>query len=59
LAMRALHFPDVLPAGDLALRKALGGSSPAEVRDRARAWRPWRAYAAVHLWTALAHEELP
>jgi AraC family transcriptional regulator of adaptative response / DNA-3-methyladenine glycosylase II len=59
LAMRALHFPDVLPAGDLALRKALGGSSPAEVRERARAWRPWRAYAAVHLWTALAHEELP
>lgn len=59
LSMRALHFPDVLPAGDLALRKALGGSSPAEVRRRARAWRPWRAYAAVHLWTALAHEELP
>lgn len=59
LSMRALHFPDVLPAGDLALRKALGGSSPAEVRRRAQAWRPWRAYAALHLWTALAHEELP
>lgn len=59
LSMRALHFPDVLPAGDLALRKALGGSSVAEVRRRAQAWRPWRAYAALHLWTALAHEELP
>lgn len=59
LSMRALHFPDVLPAGDLALRKALGGIASAQVRERARAWRPWRAYAALHLWTALAHEELP
>jgi AraC family transcriptional regulator of adaptative response / DNA-3-methyladenine glycosylase II len=59
LSMRALHFPDVLPAGDLALRKALGGCTAAEVRRRAHAWRPWRAYAALHLWTALAHEELP
>jgi AraC family transcriptional regulator of adaptative response / DNA-3-methyladenine glycosylase II len=59
LSMRALHFPDALPAGDLALRKALGGCSPGEVRRRAQAWRPWRAYAAIHLWTALAHEELP
>jgi AraC family transcriptional regulator of adaptative response / DNA-3-methyladenine glycosylase II len=59
LSMRALHFPDVLPAGDLALRKALGGSTGAEVRRRAEAWRPWRAYAAVHLWTALAKQELP
>jgi AraC family transcriptional regulator of adaptative response / DNA-3-methyladenine glycosylase II len=59
LSMRALHFPDVLPAGDLALRKALGQCPVAEVRRRAQAWRPWRAYAALHLWTALAHEELP
>jgi AraC family transcriptional regulator of adaptative response / DNA-3-methyladenine glycosylase II len=59
LSMRALHFPDALPAGDLGIRKALGGCSAAEVLRRAEAWRPWRAYAAIHLWTALANEELP
>ncbi|MFV8752949.1 DNA-3-methyladenine glycosylase 2 family protein [Nannocystaceae bacterium ST9] len=59
LCMRALHFPDALPAGDLALRKALGGISAREVSRRAEAWRPWRAYAAIHLWTALARAELP
>lgn len=59
LCMRALHFPDALPAGDLGVRKALGGCSAAEVRRRAEAWRPWRAYAVMHLWTALARGELP
>ncbi len=52
VAMRALRDPDALPAGDLVLRKALGGISAAEVSRRAEAWRPFRAYAAMHLWTA-------
>jgi AraC family transcriptional regulator of adaptative response / DNA-3-methyladenine glycosylase II len=50
---------DALPASDLGLRRALAdpaaGSalpSAAEVAARARAWRPWRALAAVHLWTS-------
>ena len=59
LSMRALHFPDALPASDLALRKALGGISAREVEARAEVWRPWRAYAALHLWTALGRGELP
>ena len=46
VALRVLRDPDAYPAGDLGLRKA--GATPA----RAEAWRPWRAYAAVHLWTA-------
>jgi AraC family transcriptional regulator of adaptative response / DNA-3-methyladenine glycosylase II len=54
VAMRALREPDAFPAGDLALRRALGrGGAPAteeEARLRAEAWRPWRAYAAQHLW---------
>jgi AraC family transcriptional regulator of adaptative response / DNA-3-methyladenine glycosylase II len=47
--MRAVGDPDAFPAGDLGLRRALErlGGSTAEA-DR---WRPWRAYAAVHLWT--------
>ncbi len=59
LCMRALHAPDALPASDLVLRKALAGISAREVERRAEAWRPWRAYAALHLWTALGRGELP
>ena len=49
ILMRAVGDPDAFPASDLGLRRALGslGGSTAQA-DR---WRPWRAYAAVHLWT--------
>jgi AraC family transcriptional regulator of adaptative response / DNA-3-methyladenine glycosylase II len=53
VAMRALGAPDAFPDGDLALRRALGGISGRDARARADAWRPWRAYAAMHLWTSL------
>jgi AraC family transcriptional regulator of adaptative response / DNA-3-methyladenine glycosylase II len=56
VAMRALGEPDAFPAGDLGLRRALAGGAPplsaAELARRAEAWRPWRAYAALHLWHA-------
>jgi AraC family transcriptional regulator of adaptative response / DNA-3-methyladenine glycosylase II len=48
VTMRALHWPDAFPASDLGLRKALGDADPAVA---AEAWRPWRAYAALYLWT--------
>jgi AraC family transcriptional regulator, regulatory protein of adaptative response / DNA-3-methyladenine glycosylase II len=54
LAMRALGWPDAFPEADLGLRKALGGISGREARALAEPWRPWRAYGATHLWTALA-----
>ncbi len=50
LAMRVLGWPDAFPAGDLGVRTALGGVSAAEAERRAERWRPWRAYAAMHLW---------
>ena len=53
LAMRALAWPDGFPHTDLGLRKALGEPDPRLVLARAEAWRPWRAYAAMHLWTSL------
>jgi AraC family transcriptional regulator of adaptative response / DNA-3-methyladenine glycosylase II len=53
IAMRALGWPDAFPYSDLGLRKALGGVAPKEVLRRAEAWRPWRAYAAMQLWSAL------
>jgi AraC family transcriptional regulator, regulatory protein of adaptative response / DNA-3-methyladenine glycosylase II len=56
VAMRALREPDAFPASDLGLLRAAarGGRrpAPAELAARAEAWRPWRAYAALHLWTA-------
>ena len=52
LVLRALHHPDAFPAGDLIIRKALGDITAKAATRRAEAWRPWRAYATVHLWTA-------
>lgn len=54
LAMRALGDPDAFPAGDLVLRRAVPDAARAS-----QAWRPWRAYAAMHLWTAAAVPALP
>ena len=54
IAMRALGHPDAFPAGDLVLQRALpddGSRMSAKVlAARAEAWRPWRAYAVIHLW---------
>ena len=53
LALRALGHPDAFPAGDLVLRKYVGGNMAIGERALAaqsEAWRPWRAYAAIHLW---------
>jgi AraC family transcriptional regulator of adaptative response / DNA-3-methyladenine glycosylase II len=49
IAMRALHWPDAFPAGDLMLQRA-AGLTEAELLERAERWRPWRAYAAHYLW---------
>ncbi|MFS8063277.1 MAG: AlkA N-terminal domain-containing protein [Luteimonas sp.] len=54
IAMRALGHPDAFPAEDLVLQRALpndGSRLSAKVLSRhAEAWRPWRAYAVIHLW---------
>lgn len=46
---------DAFTPGDLVLRRALGGISPREAEARSEAWRPFRAYALVHLWTEAAY----
>lgn len=53
VAMRALNWPDAFPHGDLGIRKALQPARPGELLKMAEAWRPWRAYAAMHLWKSL------
>jgi AraC family transcriptional regulator of adaptative response / DNA-3-methyladenine glycosylase II len=50
IAMRALRWPDAFPAGDRIVLKALGETKPARALERSEAWRPWRAYAVMHLW---------
>jgi AraC family transcriptional regulator of adaptative response / DNA-3-methyladenine glycosylase II len=50
VAMRALGEPDAFPTGDLGLLHALKLESSRELEQRAEAWRPWRAYAAMYLW---------
>jgi AraC family transcriptional regulator of adaptative response / DNA-3-methyladenine glycosylase II len=52
IAMRALTWPDAFPHTDLGVMKALGERNPKRVLQAGEAWRPWRAYAVMHLWTA-------
>jgi len=51
VAMRALGEPDAFPAGDIALLRKLGLRHSQQLEERAEAWRPWRAYAALYLWS--------
>ena len=56
VALRALHDPDAFPSGDLGLRHQAARlglpADPTGLERASAAWRPWRAYAAQHLWTA-------
>lgn len=61
IAMRVLGEPDAFPAGDLILRRAASDTpdSPLtekQLQQKAESWRPWRAYAAMLLWTEYAHQ---
>jgi len=57
VAMRGFGEPDAFPAGDLILRRAAGNLTEAQLEVRSEAWRPWRAYAAIGLWTQYAEEK--
>ncbi len=57
IALRQLREPDAFPAADVGLMRALADSqgrrpTATELLARAEAWRPWRAYAAQHLWAS-------
>ena len=61
IALRAMREPDAFPASDVAIRRALEpefGYRPSvkEVEARAETWRPWRGYAAQHLWASLSEK---
>lgn len=67
VALRALGDPDAFCEGDLVLRRAVGRYAPTPdragspsaraVRERSQRWRPWRGYAAQHLWTAVSADD--
>lgn len=58
IALRAIREMDAFPATDVGLLRGVAAVDQAAARtstillDRAEAWRPWRAYAAQHLWAA-------
>jgi len=43
LAMRVFREPDAFPGTDLVLKRAAADGA-------SETWRPWRSYAAMHLW---------
>ena len=53
-ALRVFGDPDAFPATDLVIRSsaAAQGIPTTGLLARSRAWSPWRAYAAQHLWSA-------
>jgi len=60
VAMRGLKDPDAFPHSDLGLLRAFDAPDhermkPSELKARAEAWRPWRAYAALLLWSSDAN----
>jgi AraC family transcriptional regulator of adaptative response / DNA-3-methyladenine glycosylase II len=60
IAMRELREPDAFPAADIGLMRAMSDAggvrpSPAALLAHAEQWRPWRAYAALHLWASESH----
>ncbi|HET7387192.1 MAG TPA: AlkA N-terminal domain-containing protein [Nocardioidaceae bacterium] len=54
IALRALGDPDVFLPTDLGAKHGLSALrlDPEHAATTAEAWRPWRSYALMHLWTA-------
>ena len=57
IAMREMREPDAFPAADIGLMRAMTDRkgrrpTPVALLARAERWRPWRAYAAQHLWAS-------
>jgi AraC family transcriptional regulator of adaptative response / DNA-3-methyladenine glycosylase II len=57
IALRAMREMDAFPSTDIGLLRSIARldaqcSTATRLERRAESWRPWRAYAAQHLWTA-------
>jgi AraC family transcriptional regulator, regulatory protein of adaptative response / DNA-3-methyladenine glycosylase II len=58
VAMRAFADPDAFPEGDLVLGRAFGETRPLALARRVESLRPFRAYAALHVYTAAREGDL-
>jgi AraC family transcriptional regulator of adaptative response / DNA-3-methyladenine glycosylase II len=61
VALRGFGDPDAFPASDLVLRRTAGAPGPplaeSALAARAQGWRPWRGYAALHVWQHAADRQ--
>jgi len=57
VAMRALAWPDAFPYTDYGVMKAMNEKNSVRILAAAKKWRPWRAYAVMHLWASLKGEK--
>ena len=60
VAMRAINDPDAFLHTDLVLRRVadhrLALATDTALLARAEAWRPWRAYAGMYLWSLASQD---
>jgi len=58
ILMRTIKIPDAMPCSDLGLLKAVSSDKrpvpEKQLKEMSTPWKPWRAYAAMHLWSSLA-----
>jgi AraC family transcriptional regulator, regulatory protein of adaptative response / DNA-3-methyladenine glycosylase II len=56
IALRGMHELDAFPAAEVGHMRAANEArirpNAVDLLARAEAWRPWRVYAAQHLWAA-------
>ena len=61
IAMRVYREPDAFPTNNTWLRKAISQNglpvSLSELESHSDSWRPWRAYAAMHLWDSFVADD--
>lgn len=51
LLMRAYDYPDAFPSTDYGVKRGFPGRTPRELEKMSQAWRPWRSYAVMSLWS--------
>ena len=54
--MRALGDPDVFLPTDIGVRNAATRLGIHDLAERTAAWRPWRSYALLRLWSVVLDE---
>jgi AraC family transcriptional regulator of adaptative response / DNA-3-methyladenine glycosylase II len=56
ISLRALGDPDAFLPTDLGVRRAADRLGVTDLVERSQAWRPWRSYALLRLWSVVLAE---